>query len=92
MSLDREGYRQQRPFDFGNSDERICDVAEAVQVAREKLREADVRWTDLPRDDLDNFMDAVVDDEDRETMTLGDVRIPIRRRTPPATERAARVR
>ena len=27
------------------------------------------RW-DLPREDLDNFMDGVVDDEDRESMTL----------------------
>ena len=66
----REGYRQQRPVDFGDNDKRICEVAEAVQVAREKLREADARWTDLPREDLDNFMDGVVDDEDRESMTL----------------------
>ena len=76
----REGYRQQRPVDFGDNDRRICEVAEAVQVAREKLREADARWTDLPREDLDNFMDGVVDDEDRESMTLGGVRIPIRGR------------
>ena len=67
----REGYRQQRPVDFGDNDKRICEVAEAVQVAREKLRDADARWTDLPREDLDNFMDGVVDDEDRESMTLG---------------------
>ena len=66
----REGYRQQRPVDFGDNDKRICEVAEAVQVAREKLRDADARWTDLPREDLDNFMDGVVDDEDRESMTL----------------------
>ena len=76
----REGYRQQRPVDFGDNDKRICEVAEAVQVAREKLRDADARWTDLPREDLDNFMDGVVDDEDRESMTLGGVRIPIRGR------------
>ena len=43
----REGYRQQRPVDFGDNDKRICEVAEAVQVAREKLRDADARWTDL---------------------------------------------
>ena len=66
--------------DFGDNDKRICEVAEAVQVAREKLRDADARWTDLPREDLDNFMDGVVDDEDRESMTLGGVRIPIRGR------------
>ena len=28
----REGYRQQRPVDFGDNDKRICEVAEAVQV------------------------------------------------------------
>ena len=42
------------------------------------LRDADAG--DLPREDLDNFMDGVVDDEDRESMTLGGVRIPIRGR------------
>ena len=38
--------------------------------SRENCRDADARWTDPPREDLDNFMDGVVDDEDRESMTL----------------------
>ena len=28
----REGYRQQRPVDFGDNDKRICEVAEAYRL------------------------------------------------------------